>query len=207
MSRSWICRYPTCSGRKVLSLRVFTVADGVAQRHATHPEIRLLSVAYATAIDLDVTSDRWPAADTSGVMSSRDVLAWFREELVVRAVEVAHGDLVASPLVRQAATFIDEHHAEPLTLHALASAVGYSARHVETRFRRETGRTVHSHLAHVRVRNALALILRGEKIEAVSWMVGYKSKKNFYYQFKKIVGVTPHTYRTRILRLRSIDST
>ncbi|PYR79309.1 MAG: hypothetical protein DMF87_11575, partial [Acidobacteria bacterium] len=83
-------------------------------------------MAYATAIDLDVTSDRWPAADTSGVMSSRDVLAWFREELVVRAVEVAHGDLVASPLVRQAATFIDEHHAEPLTLHALASAVGYS---------------------------------------------------------------------------------
>ena len=139
-------------------------------------------------------------------MSSRDVLAWFREELVVRAVETAHGELVASPLVRQAATFIDEHYAEPLTLHALASAVGYSARHVATRFRRETGRTVHSHLAHVRVRHALALILRGEKIEAVSWMVGYKSKKNFYYQFKKTVGVTPQTYRTRILTLRSIDS-
>lgn len=163
-------------------------------------QMRLLSVACAAAIEPDVTSTRWPA-DESGTMSSRDVLGWFREELITSAVRVAQGHVGTSILVLQAATFINEHYAEPLTLEGLASAVGHSKRHLATCFRQETGRTVHDQLAHVRVRHALALILRGEKIEAVSQMVGYKSKKNFYHQFKKIIGVTPIAYRTGILRL------
>jgi AraC-like DNA-binding protein len=89
-----------------------------------------------------------------------------------------------------------------LTLERLASAVGCSTRRLATSFRRETGRTVHRQLAHVRVRHALELILRGdEKVEAVSAMVGYKSKKNFYHQFKRIVGVTPTAYKAGMLKL------
>ena len=47
----------------------------------------------------------------------------------------------------------------------------------------------------------MELIVRGEKIETVSATVGYKSKKNFYHQFKRIVGVTPTAYKAGVLRL------
>ena len=88
-------------------------------------QLGLLSVACAGAIEPDVTSSRWPA-DESSTMSSRDVLGWFREELVTWAVGLAQGHLGTSILVRQAAAFINEHYAEPLTLEGLAAAVGHS---------------------------------------------------------------------------------
>jgi len=40
-----------------------------------------------------------------------------------------------------------------------------------------------------------ALIRQGEKIEAVSLLVGYRSKKNFYQHFKQQIGVTPIVYK------------
>jgi|SRR5438105_1328832 len=141
-------------------------------------QMSLLSVACAAGIEPDVASRHRPA-DEPGTMSSRDVLGWFREEVATWSVRVAQGQMGTSLVVRQAATFINEHYAEPLTLDAVASAVGYSKRHVATCFRRETGRTVHRQLTHVRVRHALALILRGEKIETVSLMVGYESQMDF----------------------------
>src|SRR5438093_10280946 len=162
--------------------------------------MRVLSATYAAASEPDMTSIV-PTAASDMMSSRREILVWFREDLVTSAMNVAQGHMGTSTLVQQAATFINEHYAEPLTLEAVASAVGYSKRHLATCFRRETGRTVHRQLAHVRVRHALEQIRRGEKIEAVSLMVGYKSKKNFYHQFKKIVGVTPIAYRAGILKL------
>ena len=40
------------------------------------------------------------------------------------------------------------------------------------------------------------LIRAGEKIEAISLLVGYRSKKNFYRHFKEQLGVTPTAYRS-----------
>jgi transcriptional regulator GlxA family with amidase domain len=34
------------------------------------------------------------------------------------------------------------------------------------------------------------------KVEAVSLLVGYRSKKNFYRQFKRRFGTTPFAHRT-----------
>lgn len=48
----------------------------------------------------------------------------------------------------------------------------------------------------------MELIAGGEKIEAVSLMVGYRSKKNFYRHFKAAVGMTPLTYKSSVCRDR-----
>jgi AraC-like DNA-binding protein len=66
-----------------------------------------------------------------------------------------------------------------------------------TLFHHQTGQTVHAFLTQVRVHHAAALIRAGEKIEAVSLLVGYRSKKNFYRHFKEQLGVTPTVYRDR----------
>jgi transcriptional regulator GlxA family with amidase domain len=47
----------------------------------------------------------------------------------------------------------------------------------------------------VRLDRASALIREGVKVEAVSLLVGYRSKKNFYRQFKRRFGTTPFEHR------------
>ena len=58
-------------------------------------------------------------------------------------------------------------------------------------FRQEVGTTVRNYLTLVRLEHAAALIHDGVKIEAVALTVGYRSKKNFYEQFKRHFGTTP----------------
>ena len=72
---------------------------------------------------------------------------------------------------------------------------GSSRRHLTTCFERDVGQTVHGYLTAVRVRQASLLVLSGEKIEAVSLLVGYRSKKNFYRAFKAHTGMSPVEYR------------
>ena len=77
----------------------------------------------------------------------------------------------------------------------LARAVSRERTHVSNVFRREMGHTIHAYLTRVRMQHAADLVGRGEKIEAVMLMVGYRSKKSFYRQFRSHFGVTPGTFR------------
>jgi transcriptional regulator GlxA family with amidase domain len=62
-------------------------------------------------------------------------------------------------------------------------------------FRRVVGVSVHQWLTNVRLDRASTLIRDGVKVEAVSLLVGYRSKKNFYRQFRRRFGTTPFEYR------------
>jgi YesN/AraC family two-component response regulator len=90
---------------------------------------------------------------------------------------------------------IDRDYARPLTLASLAAAVRKDRAYVAKMFRRHTGHTVHGYLTSVRVQRAGELIRQGHKIEAVMLLVGYRSKKNFYRQFRAQTGLTPGSYR------------
>jgi len=61
-------------------------------------------------------------------------------------------------------------------------------------FRRETGLSVRQFLTRVRLDRASTLIREGVKIEAAALLVGYRSKKNFYRQFKRRFAMTPFAY-------------
>lgn len=94
---------------------------------------------------------------------------------------------------------IEESYAEPVTLHVLAAALGRQASYLGALFRQETGVSMHEWLTRVRLAHATALIREGVKIEAVALLVGYRSKKNFYRQFKSRFATTPlahgHAFR------------
>ena len=111
------------------------------------------------------------------------------------------GDAVpdaGSTPVGRAKAFIDAHYAERITLNTVAAVAGSSRRHLTTCFERDVGQTVHGYLTAVRVRQAALLVLSGEKIEAVSLLVGYRSKKNFYRAFKARMGMSPVEYRASV---------
>jgi two-component system response regulator YesN len=95
---------------------------------------------------------------------------------------------------------IDRNYTQPLTLRALAATVEKDRAYVATMFRRHTGETLHGYLTSVRMRRAAELIAQGHKIDAVVFLVGYRSKKSFYHQFRARMGVTPGSYRAAARR-------
>jgi AraC-like DNA-binding protein len=133
-------------------------------------------------------------------MSRDEVLAWFCAEALALASEAAPTITARSRCVASAIWFIEERYAEPVTTNSIASAVGVSKPQLVATFRREMRQTMHAYLTQVRLRRSMELIRAGEKIEAVSLLVGYKSRKNFYRQFKAVVGMTPVAYKTTFRR-------
>ena len=110
----------------------------------------------------------------------------------------------ATPAVTRAERilrYVDIHYSDQLTLQCIAEAIGCARSQVAAAIKGEIGVTMHRYVARMRVRRAAELISQGEKIEAVMLLVGYRSKKNFYRQFRRATGVTPAEYRRRI-RLR-----
>jgi transcriptional regulator GlxA family with amidase domain len=99
-----------------------------------------------------------------------------------------------SPSVQQMLREIEQRYFEPLTLDVLAARLMKDARHLGRRFRLELGVSVHDYLVQVRLDHAAMAIRRGVKIEAVSLLVGYRSKKNFFAAFKRRFGMTPGVY-------------
>jgi AraC-like DNA-binding protein len=143
------------------------------------------------------------AAELLEVGSVQD---WSIGEILARFEQVAANDLQAaaggsnvSDVVARAVRVIENRYAEPITIAQVAAAVGRTPKHLGTMFRRQTGFTVHKYLTRVRLRHAIGLIRDGEKIEAVSLLVGYRSKKNFYRHFKLHTGITPAGYRTALM--------
>jgi AraC-like DNA-binding protein len=87
---------------------------------------------------------------------------------------------------------------EPWTAQRLATQVGCHRTLLARQFRSQYGISIHSFLTAQRLR-AAALLLADEhaKVEAVSALVGYRSKKNFYAEFRRSTGVTPGQFRSR----------
>lgn len=110
---------------------------------------------------------------------------------------IVHG---FSAHVREILRRIRHGREEPLTLKQIAADLDRQAEYLGWLFRHETGRTFHQQLTIMRLRSAARLIRGGEKIDAVVLLTGYRSKKNFYEQFRRLFGMTPGEYRERLRR-------
>jgi len=132
----------------------------------------------------------------------REILVRFKGEILAALLPAASSQARLPPIVERTKRIIDERYAHPLTLEHLAEAVGCSKRQLASVFRQSLAMTMHEYLTRVRLREALELVRDGEKIEAVSLLVGYRSKKNFYRHFKTHVGVTPLAYRAALFRIK-----
>src|SRR6266487_3158143 len=119
-----------------------------------------------------------------------------RHRTETRAADGDAGDMrdTLSLSVQQMLREIEQRYFDPLTLDVLATRLKKDARHLGRRFRLELGISVHDYLVQVRLDHAAEAIRRGIKIEAVSLLVGYRSKKNFFSAFKRRFGMTPGVY-------------
>ena len=105
---------------------------------------------------------------------------------------------MANQIVHRMLDVIETDYASIVTLRTLSSTVGRQPTYLGRLFRQEMGSTARDYLTRVRLERAAALIREGVKIEAVALSVGYRSKKNFYQQFRKHYGTTPLLYRSDV---------
>lgn len=87
---------------------------------------------------------------------------------------------------------------EKLTVEKLATIAGMSRSKFAVRFTETLGRTPMTLLRDIRVRNAKELLITTNlSIAEIAGKVGFSSRSNFSYLFRKAVGVDPTRFRER----------
>lgn len=97
--------------------------------------------------------------------------------------------------VTRARQWLDRHLDEPVTLGALAAAVGLSRFHLQRTFKRLTGVTPREYVAARRQQALRRALKRGEAVTAAVYDAGYSSGSRVYEQASGRLGMTPGAYR------------
>ena len=103
------------------------------------------------------------------------------------------------PVITRAKEFIAAHQAEDLSLAQVAKAVNTSTFYFCKMFRRATGLNFTDYVSRVRVEKAKNLLLnRNLRVSEIAYEVGFQSLTHFNRVFKKILGLSPTQYRSRL---------
>ncbi|MFE9774654.1 GlxA family transcriptional regulator [Streptomyces sp. NPDC005931] len=101
--------------------------------------------------------------------------------------------------------WIGDNLAREITLAAMAERVGMSERTFSRRFREQTGTTPLQWLLRARVRRAQYLLENSDHtVERIAQQSGFGSPTAFRERFRKVVGTTPHAYRSAFHRRRPV---
>ncbi|WP_241674680.1 AraC family transcriptional regulator [Paenibacillus luteus] len=103
----------------------------------------------------------------------------------------------ASPdLVLQAARYMDEHYAEPITADSLATLLNCSPRTMQRMFNKRLALGPIDYLMQIRIDKARELLCRTNTgLKDISEAVGYVDSYYFSRLFKRYTGVSPSMYR------------
>lgn len=90
---------------------------------------------------------------------------------------------------------LSEHLAEPLTITQLAELCHMSQSGLKRTFSRYAGMGVMHYFMEMKIRQAMVLLRRGERICAVSEALGFENQNYFSTAFRRVAGVSPTQFR------------
>ncbi|MBD2844859.1 helix-turn-helix domain-containing protein [Paenibacillus sp. IB182496] len=109
-------------------------------------------------------------------------------------------------LVRQAARYMDEHYAEPITAEALAARLNCSPRTLQRLFGKRLALGPIDYLMQLRIDRAKTLLQSTRApLKAIAEAVGYADSYYFSRLFKRYAGVSPSEYRTAMEQARAAE--
>jgi AraC family transcriptional regulator len=101
--------------------------------------------------------------------------------------------------LRRVTDFMTEHAAEDLALEELAALVSLSAKHFARVFRQSTGTPPHRWLIERRLDRAKAMLVEGDlNLAEIALACGFADQSHFTAAFRKLVGMTPGSYRREL---------
>ena len=103
------------------------------------------------------------------------------------------------PVITKARAFIEQNHAEDLSLGGVAKAVNTSTFYFCKMFKKATGINFTEYVSRVRIESARNLLLNPNlRISEIAYQVGFQSLTHFNRVFKKVVGEAPTEYRAKV---------
>lgn len=106
-----------------------------------------------------------------------------------------------SPAIAKAKQFIEDYHAEKISLTEVANAVNVSSFYFCKTFRRATGMTFTDYIARVRVEKVKAMLMNPQmRISEAAFAAGFQSLSQFNRVFRRVAGEAPTVYRDRLHR-------
>jgi AraC-like DNA-binding protein len=103
------------------------------------------------------------------------------------------------PMITKAKVFIQQHHAEDLSLGRVAKAMNTSTFYFCKMFKKATGINFTDYLSRVRIEKAKNLLLKPNlRISEIAIEIGFQSLTHFNRVFKGILGQSPTEYRDKL---------
>jgi AraC-like DNA-binding protein len=100
--------------------------------------------------------------------------------------------------LRSVLAYIETHLAEVLRLEDLAALARLSTDHFAVQFRQSTGSPPHRYVVQRRIERSKTLVAETElSLAEIGYALGFAHQAHFTTTFRKLVGVTPGTYRRR----------
>lgn len=175
-------RFPDIEGVEqlfTLSEPILTCAGGMA---GTDLMLRLVADAHGQRM----------ASEVAGQMLHEEIRAGHGPQ---RRAPGQGADQVP-PLVSGAMELIEQHISEPLTVPAIASALGVSQRQLERQFSRSVGCTVVQYGTLLRLQHARVLLISTRlSVREVAAASGFNGLSHFAYAFRKCFDRKPSDYR------------
>ena len=108
-------------------------------------------------------------------------------------------DLSTTKKVNKAIDYIRKHCVENLTRDTVAEIIDCSPSHLSRIFSNATGHTFKEFVLQYRMEKAKQLLGRSHyTITEIAYEVGYNDPNYFSATFKRVVGITPSRYRSKI---------
>jgi AraC family transcriptional regulator len=99
--------------------------------------------------------------------------------------------------LRRATAYIHDNLAEALSLEAIAQQAGLSRFHLLRLFKRACGETPFQHITRLRIEEACRLLSSGSRsVAEIAFRCGYENPAHFASAFRRVIGVSPSTYRS-----------
>ena len=117
------------------------------------------------------------------------------DRLISRNGEAFRSPDLCDPLVRAVTEYVDRHIGDPLPLERIASALFVSKSTLCHKFSRLMRVSVSRYVTMRKIYRARDLINSGMSTHAAAEAVGYDSYASFFYNYKRLIGLSPASRR------------
>jgi AraC-like DNA-binding protein len=155
-------------------------------------------------VDVEAAARRMTGARDA--LEAEQALAQLLEPVLATDIvssDYARSDAGPASAVADACEFLRAHASDRPSLDAIAAAAGVSKFALLRRFRKALGTTPHAYLVMVRVSRAQALLAAGATPAEAAADAGFADQAHLGVWLKRMLGITPATYRRGAISLQT----
>ena len=161
-----------------------------------HPPLRAAMLAVNDELATEAAGGRLAAESLANLLAVHLI----RNASAPRAPARRTDGAIPRRRLRAVVEYVEEHLEAGLTLRQMAAAAHLSVYHFARQFKVTTGLPPHQYVILRRVERAKQLLQGGTDLSLaeVAARAGFSDQSHFSHHFKRLVGVTPGQFRTRI---------